>query len=344
MAGIVGATALLAAQVFPQQATYQGILSGTELPSTIVAADIKSEWKAVRIGLSQGSSGGIFDMLMSMMGGMFSSLGSGGGGGNEGLQIMSVAGLSWSSGATMKVGDQEFLVTYRLDMDAALISSPEKTPDFSKVPLRLTLVNTKSITSLSPLPEMTKDRYLELLKKMSEQPREGQPTSPSTPPEPTEDQAMPARPSTEEDRTAGVQNAKHLALAMVMYAADYDEVFPYAQGTATAKYVTYPYLKSPGSWDTNNPNGTKFLMSMAVAGVELGKIEDPADVVLYYESGVWDDGRRIVVFVDGHVVRADGPAWESAKKSLQLKFPRVGKPLPRDYGIQELRNMGIEPR
>jgi len=127
-----------------------------------------------------------------------------------------------------------------------------------------------------------------------------------------------------------------------MYASDYDDVMPYAQSTATVKYVTWPYLKNAESWKSHNPAGSKFYFNMALAGSSLIDVESPAETVMFYESTAWEDGSRCVAFADGHVKMVSAEDWTMLSETLRLKLPKHGKPLPANYGIEELRAMGID--
>ncbi len=101
------------------------------------------------------------------------------------------------------------------------------------------------------------------------------------------------------DQTKTLINVKQAALTMLMYANDYDDVFPYAQGTKAVQYITFPYLPTasqwkmshpnqpdyqPNSWKTLNPRGGQILYSMGISGVIASSLEQPAISVLLYES------------------------------------------------------------
>jgi len=104
----------------------------------------------------------------------------------------------------------------------------------------------------------------------------------------------------EAQKAQTLQNAKQIALGVLMYTMDYDEVLPPATGV---EGIIAPYLRSSDVF--NNPTtgapGFRFVLP---GGGPMGKIEKPAATVLGYLEG---PGGRAVIYVDGHVT------WEDAK-------------------------------
>lgn len=339
----VGAFSLLCVQALPQENVVAKVLKN-EVPSSMTLTQMQSDWKAVRLGVSQGTGGSIMDSFMSMMSGMMGALGGGGGesagmGDMMAMGAMMIFGITWTKGETIKSGDQEFLITYKIDLDQFLIEGDtEAEPDFAKMPLRLNLINLKSINTIAPLPELTKEKFIELLQGG---PGGGTPDMPMTSPTTPEEQ-----PATVGDaqmaakRTATLSNIKQVSLGMIMYTADYDDVLPYAQSTTTVKYVTMPYLKNTNVWKTENPEGGQIVFNMGVSGLNYSQIDSPAEVVLFYESKAWPDGRRAVAFTDGHCKFLTEQDFQAAMKRSKITLPRAAKPLPADYGVKEMREMG----
>jgi len=142
-------------------------------------------------------------------------------------------------------------------------------------------------------------------------------------------------------RAQSVSNAKQLALAMLLYCSDYDDVFPYVQDTKATFVVTYPYVKDLSVTKTLNPMGGEFVFNRNVGGVAAGKIPDPALTPMYVESKFWPDDRRIVAYVDCRVKAEPRANWAKVEKSLQQKFPRKAKkPLP--PGDKLAKDLGIK--
>lgn len=294
------------------------ILRDQSLPNKIKPADIKDDMRAVKITHEkQGGGSDIFSMMMNPMMMMMGALGSMGSSEESqdpdqgaAMAFFDRLSISWTNGATIKLYEQDFLVTYSIQVNMAEMMKSKSPPDLSQTELTLTLVNTKHITSITPRTDMTKEEWLK--------------PAPATAPD------SPARLAAEKAR--GLSNVKQLALAAMMYSSDYDDVFPYVQSTKGAFEVIYPYMKSKDLSKSLNPNGSKILFNMAVAGVNAAVIEDPAETVLFYEDKPWPDGERIVAFTDGHVKFLSEEEWEYAKATLSLKLQKTGRPLPATLG------------
>ncbi len=138
-------------------------------------------------------------------------------------------------------------------------------------------------------------------------------------------------------RAVTVGNIKQVGLALLMYATDYDDVYPWAQNTLTVKGVTYPYVMNRSVWRTHNPSGGEFLFNLSIGGVEFSTIPRPAKTVAFHESKPWPDSKRCVGYADGSARVVDAPTWASDSKSLLLKLKRKAKrPLPANWGKQFL--------
>ena len=137
----------------------------------------------------------------------------------------------------------------------------------------------------------------------------------------------------DDDRTVALHHAKYLNTATLMYAADYDGDFFYAQDSATAKNVIQPYLRSKEVSDSPTPGG-QFLFNMNVGGVNISSIESPAETVGWYEVLPNKTDPFAVGYVDGHakLVQPDGKA--KFQSALKKRFPRKDSmhPLPAHAG------------
>lgn len=291
------------------------LLRGQTLPNKIRAADIGEDMRAVKIvHEKQGGGGDIFSMLMNpmmMMMGAFGSMGS-----SEekpadpdqaaGMAFFDKMSISWTNGSTVKLYEQDFLVTYSVQVNMAQAMKSKSPPDLSKEDLTLTLINTKHITSITPRTDMTKEEWLK--------------PAPVPPP------------GGAGDRASSLSNIKQISTAMLIYCADYDDVTPYVQSTKGSFEVMYPYMKSKEITKSLNPNGSKFVLNMAVAGINMSSIEMPSETILFYEDKPWPDGKRLVSFTDSSARMVDEAEWERLKATLNLKLPKVGKPLPATLG------------
>jgi prepilin-type processing-associated H-X9-DG protein len=111
-----------------------------------------------------------------------------------------------------------------------------------------------------------------------------------------------------------LSNMKQLVLGALMYAQDWDEVLP---GEEWAEQLQ-PYLKNPEIYKCPAAPDKEYgyALNEALAGAKLADIKRPAEVVLFFESGLPDDvpfggpdglltephhaGMVTVGFVDGH--------------------------------------------
>ncbi|MCC7230544.1 MAG: hypothetical protein IT203_09115 [Fimbriimonadaceae bacterium] len=295
-------------------------------PQKIKPADLGEDMRAMKIVYEkQGGGGDIFSMLMNPLMMMMGSLGQATTGGDtkpeDPQQAAAMAffdrmGISWTNGSTVKVFDQDFLVTYSVQINLLEATKSKNPPDISKMDLVLTLINTKQIAAITPRLDLTKAEWMK----------------PSPTPPPGAAGGATTAPDMPEDRSQTISNLKQASIAMLMYAGDYDDVIPYVQSTKAAFEVLMPYAKSKDIFKSLNTNGSKILLNMAVAGVNMGSIQNPVETVLFYESKTWPDGTRAVAFCDGHAKMVGEGEWESLKASLNLKLAKSGKPLPATLG------------
>lgn len=133
-----------------------------------------------------------------------------------------------------------------------------------------------------------------------------------------------------QQRSAGMSNAKQLAVGLLIYCADYDDVSPWAQDTATIQTITYPYIKNKSVWQTMNPAGSVFEYNFVAGGVNMQHMANPGTLVMYWETKPWPDGTRIVAFWDGHVKVTSDADWKKTAKLMPTKMKRSAKkPLPK---------------
>ena len=303
MAGI-GLALLLAPGARAQQAPTDPIASG-ELQKTIAVQELTDEYKAYEVRTS-GAVTSIYETFLPMMGMM------GGMSGNQerSFQLFQASDAFWFKGETVKVGPFEFLKGYMLDLDlGTLASQPASGGAALDLKLKPVLIRSDSVLVVSAKPLMTKERLVALI--------EGKPMAES--------------PTVVASKKAQTTNKmKQVALAMMMYASDYDDQFPYVQGTASARAIVYPYVKNVDVFKSDNPLGDgQILMNMALAGVFQPAIASPDQTVLLYESAPWPYGGRIFAFADGHVKSVGPEEAETIMASMRAqKFPRKGKPLP----------------
>lgn len=290
---------------------------GSNIPQKIKPADLGEDMRAVKITYEkQGGGGGdIFSMMMNPMMMMMGAFGQAMGGESKPENSQETAAfnffdrlsISWTNGTTVKLYEQDFLVTYSAQINMAQAMKEKNPPDLSKVDLVLTLINTKSIAAVTPRLDMTKEEWLKPAPPVAGGGGGG-------------------------DKAQSLSNIKQVSLALIMYSADYDDVVPYVQSTKGAFEVLDPYSKNREITKSLNPSGAKILLNMAIAGANMASIEKPAETVMFYEDKPWPDGTRMVSFCDGHAKSVAEDEWLVIQTSLNLKFQKVGRPLPATLG------------
>ncbi|HMS56411.1 MAG TPA: hypothetical protein PKA27_13510 [Fimbriimonadaceae bacterium] len=302
------------------QATFEGLLSGGgQFPATMKPADLPASYKACKIKMAGTGTagGGIFDMMGSMMMGLvgaFSQMGSGEQRSDQPPAFVAYLDLSWTNGSILQVAGSDFLVTYALDLgmaDLATLSESKGKPAFPD--LKLILVKVSAINSFQPLPSVTKEAFIKALE---------------TPPPASNDNL----------KTQSLSNIKQVALATMMYVADYDDVFPWPQSSRGAIAVQYPYMKDLALGKSTNPDANEYYrFNTNVGGVAQTDIEDPQSVPLWYEGKPWPDGSRCVAFCDGHAKTVSAEEWPEVEKALNMRFKRTAKaPLPANHLIEQI--------
>lgn len=150
----------LAAQA--QEITLQGVLSGKNFPTTMKPADLPDSYMAVKI--ATGEAGGLMDMItgpMMMVGGMMGGMmGKSDKEGKALGEIMEALELSWTDGQIVNLAGQAFVVTYKAGLGMGDMMGMGDSPNFSAIPLRLTLLRADSIKGLTPRPDMTKSELV----------------------------------------------------------------------------------------------------------------------------------------------------------------------------------------
>jgi hypothetical protein len=159
------------------------MLDGGGRPLTMKASALTSDYRAMQIktGGAGGGAGGFMEMLMSPM----MMMGAFGGASNDKDQppfgLFTAMDLSWTTGETQSFFNQNYLVTYKLDLDmAALAKMGPKPKDMTNMDLRLQLVRTDAIQSFTPRPDITREAFVEMLK-MPTPPPPAKPAAPAKP-------------------------------------------------------------------------------------------------------------------------------------------------------------------
>ncbi len=115
-----------------------------------------------------------------------------------------------------------------------------------------------------------------------------------------------------------LNNLRQIAIAIMMWTQDHDEVLPPMTTAAAMRTVLKDYDGNEKLWlqpvvdEPYQPNPT-------LAGTALGDIRDPTTMILAYEAKPWPNGMRCVAFVDGHVEVMTEERWKAAKAKSGMK-------------------------
>lgn len=318
----------LAIAASAQQVSFTDIAGGTAAPTSIKISALTNDFKAMRIHSageqSQGMMGSLSSMLMmagaasknsdQLMGSM--------------MQIGGLGDVMWTKGQTLTLAGHEFLIAYHVNtgIDPASMASGNAK---LVADLTLNLIRTDTITTVAPDPNMSPDSLRKTLtaakvtfdvSPLHTESSGGSDAELAAILFPVFAQAKVAA-----QETSTLSNLKQIGLAAIMYSIDYDDVLPYVQGTDQFRQVTSPYYKDDSIWKSANPNGGGFRFAMNLAGVSVESVERPSEAPLAYEANPWPDGKRCVVFVDGHAKRMTREEWAQVEPLLQQKYKRTAK-------------------
>lgn len=294
VAGVLVLASFTAGQKFP----------GTDLDQEMAPSQLTDDYRPLKI--KEASSGALGDYYSSAYF-QFAALGFGPSGENARLnELFEILPVSWTRNQIVRVYGQDFLVTYILEPSIENLREFSRGKPLAEPKLKLKLMRADNIGTLEPFPDLTREKYVEILGRLQ---GKGDPVS------------SPAL------RSQAISNLKQVALGLIIYSADYDEVLPYAQTTATAQRVTQPYLKNDQLWKSLNPKGGLLRYNMGISGMNMATIAYPAKTPMVYDSVLWPDRHRLVAFVDGHVKFVDEEEWSRLSLHLNPKGKRVGRPI-----------------
>ncbi len=320
---LVGAVALLVSQTaaaWAQDLTVADLIKGEKVKLSYKLADLPADYKAISLKAAKS------DGLMDIMTPFFSMAMLFGGAGNsseaQGLSMLGVLETSWTKGELVRLSGADYLVTYKPDVDIrrAMASrsggmtnangpdSPSIADAFQN--LALTLVKMDTIVSFTAKPDVTKESMMRMV---AEEPQA----------------------KTAAQKTLALSNMKQVGLGMLLYVGDYDDVFPYVQGSAAARALIVPYTKNAAVFQTGNPSGGEILFNLALAGSNSSEVANPAETVMFYERNPWPTGERMVAFADGHAKAVPAEDWPRYETTLRLRLKKSGRPLPLDYLVKD---------
>lgn len=206
----------------------------------------------------------------------------------------------YTKGETETLGGELYLIAYHqkltLDMAGMMRGGPSQgpvrpvmTPDTE---LSLCLLNLHTAGSLNDIQPFSLQEAL---------------LPPPTPPAPVVASAA----------EVSVSNLKQIGLGLIQYTQDHDEVLPPMQSASAAKAAIFPYIKSDSVFE-QPPSHTFYRPNASLSRRKLATFDSPATMVVYFETSPQADGRRAVLFLDGHVKRLEDPEWQQFKAASHV--------------------------
>lgn len=113
-------------------------------------------------------------------------------------------------------------------------------------------------------------------------------------------------------------NLTLLGWGMMQYAQEYDEVYPPMKSMDLLKKAILPYFKDDKLF-AQPLHRKPYATNTTLSGQSLAKVNNPAIFVTLYEAEEGSDGKRAVLFADGHVKRVTKDEWTKIKKESGIK-------------------------
>jgi hypothetical protein len=278
------------------------LVAGTAVPHAVKLKELTSEWRRMSVGGEAVLGMGGMMQMMQSVGSMF-----GGGGASD---------TFFTRGATITIGDQQFLIGYRLPVQGidfgALMAmgapgrgapgAPPKLPQRPAITpeteLSLVLINLRAIASISDIRPFD---MAEVMKPATPGPLEG----------------IFEKSKEKAQATSATSNMRQLALGVLMYCQDYDEALPPMRDAAALKKTVLPYVKSEGVF-RSPATGQPFQPNPRLAGRRLRQLGQPSNVVMLYSLVPEPDGHRLVARLDGAVRAVTTEEWKKLARTQRL--------------------------
>jgi prepilin-type processing-associated H-X9-DG protein len=119
------------------------------------------------------------------------------------------------------------------------------------------------------------------------------------------------------DRATSLSNLRQVMLAALMYAADHKETLPPMESAAEIEKALTPYVKSKELL-VSPVDREPYRANVLLSGKKLADIENPAEMIVFYEATPAADGRRGAAFLDGHVRLLSPGNWERYKRISKI--------------------------
>jgi prepilin-type processing-associated H-X9-DG protein len=269
------------------------LFSGKQIPFTIQAKSLDRSWRRMIIGDPDVTSRMMFGMRNTPVAPYYTR-----------CQTVSTAGETYLIAYRLSTAMEGMALQRQMQMrgnDPDAMAERKLPPDAT---LTLSLVNLRQAGSLTDV----------------------QPFDPARDIEKPQDRAITMN-------AQSAANLRQVGLALMQYTQDYDEKLPPMRSahslqqmrearlnppqTATVQFLLQPYARTmeifrhPGTRRVYRPN--PFLSRKSLAA-----IENPAQMVAFYEAAPAPDGRRAVLYLDGHVMRERETDWPRIRRASRI--------------------------
>ncbi len=251
------------------------VLAGEVVPLTVPLGKLDSSWRR----FTTQAEGGLESLYLGM--------------------LSPAANAAYTKGHLVSVGGESFLIAYRLPVDTASVAAmvrrgragaalPEITADTALV---LSLLNLRTLGSLNAV------KPVDVAAELAEYKRSGS--------------------FMQEMMSGGEEggqepNLRDLAMAVQMYATEYDALPP-MESMDAAKAALIEYV--PGGETFTDPmTGKPYGVNSSLSRKRVADIPDSASAVVFYQTQPGPDGMREVAFLDGHTQRVSDADWAKVKE------------------------------
>ncbi len=119
-----------------------------------------------------------------------------------------------------------------------------------------------------------------------------------------------------------LSNLKSVGRGVLQYTVDYDDVFPPDMASVNAAWpFISTYVVNKTVQDSLNPASPMFRGVPNLNGKKARTVVNPSIKFEFFDSMPWPgDGRRMVLYLDGHATKLRDPEFQSAEPEATKPF------------------------
>jgi hypothetical protein len=267
------------------------VFSNPAYPTTLKLSELTADWKCLNAN-GQSEAGGYMQLLAGMAGGG---------------QLAGAFGTFYTKGDTLTLGQETYLVAYRraqspVNIRAMQVEGPK--PEILKPdsPLSLALLNLQTAGSITDIRTFKMEDEIAAQKKMISDLYGEEYVAPD---------------NEQGTRAQSMHNLKQIATALNMYMSDWDDQMPPMKTFDAAKTALMPYCKNPNIF-VQPETGKPYMVNPILSNHKAAHINNPSDMVVFYEAETNQDGTRCAAFMDGHCARIPEKEWADIKRRSRI--------------------------